>query len=576
MLSMESAGPTLDLSDYLRSALKTRSGVSAGDHVISNSSSSHADEDTCHNVQTPEGHQDWSPDSSPLVPDGKKRFSRRNSKENFSTVEEDVIKCISANIVVHIQESEKLDYFPPAEYEAFNQKNIPLNPSEYSLESVKSMFSTIHHDTQMEYECMVVALIYMERIPRITNREFRICMLNWKYVMFTCMLLASKVWDDFAMNNASFASIFEYDVRTVNALEMQLLLLFSFDIEISRKEYFSQDEAIKQLILAAKSKEASLGFDFSLTPRGAGRRHRRRRERDRESNTGCLCPSSPSSQSSGDWSSISEPILVRRAYTDGDLVSHTSVRESSLPKTVENDDETDTEMTKGESEDNQVDCGYTSDFATSNSTDSHDDISPSSDSIWKKSTIERRVMRALSVLTHFGSRPSSQIHVIDESEVLEHMPVNDRMNMFRVRSLSENASASNSRTALPPRHRVQSRGVACRRRQRIHALEQNPTLTTRSLSGTYALSEEDYMSATGATAEDLKPLCEEGSHVHLYEPDSFENHDASCSHQKDSDGIPRSSADMGNDCSDREDVLLLRTKPRPRRRNQSFYVERDG
>lgn len=46
----------------------------------------------------------------------------------------------------------------------------------------------------MEFECIVIALIYLERIPRLTNKKLRICALNWRYLLFICMMLSSKIW----------------------------------------------------------------------------------------------------------------------------------------------------------------------------------------------------------------------------------------------------------------------------------------------------------------------------------------------------------------------------------------------
>jgi hypothetical protein len=76
---------------------------------------------------------------------------------------------------------------------------------------------------------MIVALIYMERLPHITKKKFRICRSNWKNYMFICMLLASKIWDDFSVHNCDFASLFD-DISITNTNEMELHLLLLLGI----------------------------------------------------------------------------------------------------------------------------------------------------------------------------------------------------------------------------------------------------------------------------------------------------------------------------------------------------------
>ncbi len=47
---------------------------------------------------------------------------------------------------------------------------------------------------QLATECIIISLIYLEKIMIKGRIELRYC--NWKPLMFTAILLASKFWED--------------------------------------------------------------------------------------------------------------------------------------------------------------------------------------------------------------------------------------------------------------------------------------------------------------------------------------------------------------------------------------------
>ena len=53
------------------------------------------------------------------------KLKQHHAKQNFKVIEEEVMRCISANIVVFVLESERRGYVPSPEYECFNDdKNL--------------------------------------------------------------------------------------------------------------------------------------------------------------------------------------------------------------------------------------------------------------------------------------------------------------------------------------------------------------------------------------------------------------------------------------------------------------------
>lgn len=52
----------------------------------------------------------------------------------------------------------------------------------------------IFEKMQLATECILISLIYLEKIMLKSNLEIRFC--NWKQLIFTSVLLASKFWED--------------------------------------------------------------------------------------------------------------------------------------------------------------------------------------------------------------------------------------------------------------------------------------------------------------------------------------------------------------------------------------------
>ena len=66
--------------------------------------------------------------------------------------------------------------------------------------------------TKMEREVAIICLAYVERL--ITMTGLRINEMNWKKLIFICLILASKLWDDESFENVHFAStIPKYSLR---------------------------------------------------------------------------------------------------------------------------------------------------------------------------------------------------------------------------------------------------------------------------------------------------------------------------------------------------------------------------
>ncbi len=108
-----------------------------------------------------------------------------------------------------------------------------------TLEKIVDFFSIVFHKTQMESECIIITLIYCERLLKSTRGRLKIKYDNWRSVIFACMIMASKVWDDLSMWNVDFSNVFDFcfDLKRINDLECAMLNCLKFVVTVSAAEY---------------------------------------------------------------------------------------------------------------------------------------------------------------------------------------------------------------------------------------------------------------------------------------------------------------------------------------------------
>ena len=68
-----------------------------------------------------------------------------------------------------------------------------------SLEDIETFYKEFYRRSQMEHDTIIMSLIYIERLIKRTEGGIRPTPLNWRSMLFSCMILASKVWDDLSM-----------------------------------------------------------------------------------------------------------------------------------------------------------------------------------------------------------------------------------------------------------------------------------------------------------------------------------------------------------------------------------------
>ena len=92
----------------------------------------------------------------------------------------------------------------------------------------------------MEYECVVLSFLYLERVLRQSDSLCVLDASNWRGLVLACMIMANKVWDDFHMRNVDYMTIFpSLTLRRINELELQLLHVLNANLSVGVGEYAS-------------------------------------------------------------------------------------------------------------------------------------------------------------------------------------------------------------------------------------------------------------------------------------------------------------------------------------------------
>ena len=112
----------------------------------------------------------------------------------------------------------------------------------------------------MEHDTIIMSLIYVERLIKETNGALTPAPHNWKSVLFSCMVLSSKVWDDLSMFNLDFSNVSmscgnsssglsAFSLQRTNALEVAVLQTLNFNVRVAASEYAKYYFLIRTMLI---------------------------------------------------------------------------------------------------------------------------------------------------------------------------------------------------------------------------------------------------------------------------------------------------------------------------------------
>mmetsp|Transcript_334 Transcript_334/g.618 ORF Transcript_334/g.618 Transcript_334/m.618 type:complete len:401 (-) Transcript_334:1324-2526(-) len=115
---------------------------------------------------------------------------------------------------------------------------LPLPPVvEPTTASIRDYLKNMFVTAQCSEECNIICLIYIKRLLKNAGSRNVLTAYNWKGIVMTALLLASKVWDDLSMVNEDFAYFMPYNLDQVNEWEVVFLAGLGYNVRVSASEY---------------------------------------------------------------------------------------------------------------------------------------------------------------------------------------------------------------------------------------------------------------------------------------------------------------------------------------------------
>jgi hypothetical protein len=130
-----------------------------------------------------------------------------------------------------------------------NSKALPRPPI---VEEIYTFLSSIFKAMNLNAECAIVCLVYIERLVVLTGVTLHAT--NWKRILLSSLILASKVWEDLAVWNADFLHLFRgLSVAHLNELEKYLLNYLQFNVTVKASLYVKYYFDVRELAPAESS-----------------------------------------------------------------------------------------------------------------------------------------------------------------------------------------------------------------------------------------------------------------------------------------------------------------------------------
>jgi hypothetical protein len=151
----------------------------------------------------------------------------------------------------------------------YDQPRKRKDPKVPSFNEVLAFYDEFYRRSQMESDTIIMSLIYVERLIKASNGALTPMPENWRSILLSCMVLASKVWDDLSMWNIDFsnvsantAGLTHFTLHRINDLEIALLKSLNFDVKVPASEYAKYYFLIRTMLLRSglmKEVEQPLG-----------------------------------------------------------------------------------------------------------------------------------------------------------------------------------------------------------------------------------------------------------------------------------------------------------------------------
>ena len=180
----------------------------------------------------------------------------KNNKINQNAKEQEEDDIYESDYIIDINSIDELTYYLIKRSEIFdedfNYLIMKIAERRYipspEPQTIFDFMADIIILTKMEKEVIILSLIYIERL--IFNTGLLLNSRNWRRILLTAMIIASKIWDDNSFENSHFSQVFaNLGVGEINTLERIFLELINYKVFVKQSEYFKYLLMIKIIAL---------------------------------------------------------------------------------------------------------------------------------------------------------------------------------------------------------------------------------------------------------------------------------------------------------------------------------------
>jgi len=152
----------------------------------------------------------------------------------------ELLRCIAISIQNYILQGYETQ--SPVSIDIFDETKFPLTNDPVDVETIPEQdlvykfIETIFEAERLSAECGIMMLAYIDRVREKTSIALHAC--NWRRLVLSTLILASKVWEDQAVWNVDFLSVFPaVTVKDLGNLEKVLLRHLEYNVSLKASLY---------------------------------------------------------------------------------------------------------------------------------------------------------------------------------------------------------------------------------------------------------------------------------------------------------------------------------------------------
>lgn len=153
---------------------------------------------------------------------------------------DELLKCMASAVLYHVEKGVASPH--KTFYDIFNEEKIPIQRGKVDCkkmpdaDTIYKFLSMIFKAERLDSECAIMCLAYIERIIALTGLTMD--PTNWRRIVLSALILASKVWEDQSVWNVDFLPVFDnLTAQDLNKLERQFLALLQYNVSLTASLY---------------------------------------------------------------------------------------------------------------------------------------------------------------------------------------------------------------------------------------------------------------------------------------------------------------------------------------------------